>query len=422
MGVEILPGVTVHHIPTKKFKTTQIVVRFTTPLTADVLYQRSLLASILENSSRKYPTPQLINERLADMYGATYRVDVARRGNAHELSFILNVVNDKFLNGDQQLLLRAFEFLNEVIFNPLTEGHRFNELVVAREQRNLCRTIRTMEDDKQEYALMRLQDLYFDEEAQAVPYYGTEAGVMAVTPEALYRTYQDMLYSDQVTIVVMGDVEQEQILSYVDQMPFTSRTAPMMDYFYYQPTHQTIDEKLEIQNVTQSKLTMAYQTGVYIGEVPYYTLQVFNGLFGGFPHSKLFMNIRERHSMAYYASSYIDGYRGELVVQAGIDAENKERVLGQIDTQLHAMAIGKFSDEDFNRTKAMLINQYLTRQDHPSAWREQQYVQWIMPDKDLSQAHYIESIQGVTRDDVATLARRLYLQTIYCLEGNGRYE
>ncbi len=31
-------------------------------------------------------------------------------------------------------------------------------------------------------------------------------------------------------------------------------------------------------------------------------LQLFNGIFGGFPHSKLFINVREKASLAYYAA------------------------------------------------------------------------------------------------------------------------
>ncbi len=52
-----------------------------------------------------------------------------------------------------------------------------------------------------------------------------------------------------------------------------------------------------------------------------FALQVFNGIFGGFPHSKLFMNVREKEHLAYYASSSIDTFRGFMTVQTGIDGK-----------------------------------------------------------------------------------------------------
>lgn len=71
--------------------------------------------------------------------------------------------------------------------------------------------------------------------------------------------------------------------------------------------------------IVQAKLNLAYQTNVYYDEPERFALMVFNGLFGGFPHSKLFMNVREKESLAYYASSSVDTFRGFMSVQTGID-------------------------------------------------------------------------------------------------------
>ena len=65
---------------------------------------------------------------------------------------------------------------------------------------------------------------------------------------------------------------------------------------------------------------------------------VFNGLFGGFPHSKLFLNVREKHSLAYYASSSVEPFRGLLTVQTGIDGKNREKVLRLVNDQLKEIA------------------------------------------------------------------------------------
>ena len=48
-------------------------------------------------------------------------------------------------------------------------------------------------------------------------------------------------------------------------------------------------------------------------------LQVFNGIFGGFPHSKLFINVREKASLAYYAASRLESHKGLLMVMSGIE-------------------------------------------------------------------------------------------------------
>ena len=57
-----------------------------------------------------------------------------------------------------------------------------------------------------------------------------------------------------------------------------------------------VKERQVREPIVQAKLNLAYQTNVYYDEPERFALMVFNGLFGGFPHSKLFMNVRERKS------------------------------------------------------------------------------------------------------------------------------
>ena len=65
------------------------------------------------------------------------------------------------------------------------------------------------------------------------------------------------------------------------------------------------DEKeiIEKLDVKQGKLNIGFRTNIFYGDSEYFALQLFNGLFGGFSHSKLFINVREKASLAYYASS-----------------------------------------------------------------------------------------------------------------------
>ena len=67
--MELVPGITVHFIQSKKFKTNKITVRFTAPLSLDSISSRMLSASMLETANQSYPTAQLFRKRLATLYG-----------------------------------------------------------------------------------------------------------------------------------------------------------------------------------------------------------------------------------------------------------------------------------------------------------------------------------------------------------------
>ena len=146
-------------------------------------------------------------------------------------------------------------------------------------------------------------------------------------------------------------------------------------------------------------------------------MQVFNGIFGGFPHSKLFMNVREKEHLAYYASSSIDTFRGFMTVQTGIDGKNRNQVLRLISTELENIRLGKISELEIEQTKAMLKNQYILALDNAGAWLEKEYLNQLMPQTMLTAEEWIARINAVTIPEIQEVAKRLELQAIFFLEG-----
>lgn len=417
MEEKMMDGVTLTVIPTEKFKTTQVLVRFRSPLTYEKLNRRSLLAAVMESGCQAYPNPVDMNAKLADMYGAIYSVDANRRGTEHTFSLTFNVVNDHYLSGDTHILRDTFALLEQVLFHPDVDNECFNPMVVQRERLHLMDYMQAAMEDKQDYAVMRLQSLLFKDHAQAAPYYGTLQGVQNVSADELYREYKEMLMNDAVDIIVVGDVTMDEVKQYVTPLPFTPRLVTNGSLFYHQALDPDILEEVETQPLTQSKLALGYQTDVYFGEQDYSALLVCNGLFGGFPHSKLFMNVREKESLAYYASSHLDPYRATMLVQAGIERENKEFVINLIQQQLQEIQMGNFDDIAFEQTKAMLLNQYLSGFDQQRVVVERTSQALRFKGLDLSEDGYVARLNAVTRDDVMAVARRIQLQSIYFLEG-----
>lgn len=144
---------------------------------------------------------------------------------------------------------------------------------------------------------------------------------------------------------------------------------------------------------------------------------VFNGLFGGFPHSKLFMNVREKESLAYYASSSIDTFRGFLSVKTGIDGSKRNQVLHLIHEQLESLRNGEVTELELTQTKAMLRNQYLLSLDAPQVAIETAYLDNWMPETKLTDEEWLDRMEKVTIKDIQKVARQIELQAIFFLDG-----
>ena len=113
-------------------------------------------------------------------------------------------------------------------------------------------------------------------------------------------------------------------------------------------------------------MNIGFRTNICYGDEDYFALQVFNGLFGGFPHSKLFMNVRKKASLAYYAASRLESHKGLLMVMTGIETKNFDKALTIIKQQLQAMKNGDFNEEEMKQTKAVIQNQILRRWIRPA--------------------------------------------------------
>ena len=103
-----------------------------------------------------------------------------------------------------------------------------------------------------------------------------------------------MMDNDQIDIFVIGDVVEAEVAALFQNMAFTDRPDQAMPIFYQQAAENIIREKILREPIIQAKLNLGYHTGVYYDQTERIAFMVFNGLFGGFPHSKLFMNVREK--------------------------------------------------------------------------------------------------------------------------------
>lgn len=73
--------------------------------------------------------------------------------------------------------------------------------------------------------------------------------------------------------------------------------------------------------VSQGKLVIGFRLGECMEDPDIAALHVFNSVYGSGTSSKLFMNVRERLSLCYYASSIIDIHKGIMLVASGIEFE-----------------------------------------------------------------------------------------------------
>ena len=422
MAISLQPGVKLTVIPTEKFKTVRLFVRFSTKHQKAVASKRALLTNLLETNSLNYPTQTKVSEKLADLYGASFGLNVSKKGNIHQVNLMMNLVNGKYID-EQGIFEEGIKFIQEILFHPNIKEGTFEQETFQREKENMIDYLESLKEDKQSLAALGLQELYFAEDVdQKTPSFGTKEDLNFLNACDLVQTYHEMMTQDQIDIFVVGDIEKEKAKEAIQTLPFSPRLPLQTDIFYKQELKAEVQEEVLYEPVIQAKLNLAYQTSIYYNDQRRFSLLVFNGLFGGFPHSKLFINVREKASLAYYASSVFDSFRGIVTVQTGIDSKDRSRVLSLIEKQLESLKSGDFTEAELQQTKVMLKNQFLLSLDSSHGLIEIAYLKQWFPELVQDEKEFEQKIMAVNKEDVQKVATDLKLQAIFTIDKEVAYE
>ncbi|MBU8877899.1 insulinase family protein [Bacillus sp. FJAT-29790] len=415
-SIKSMSGYKLHVVKTEKYKTNTLVWKMKAPLNKETVTQRALLPYVLQSNSETYPTTGKLRSYLDELYGATLFVDLAKKGEYHIISFSMEIANEKFLSDNTPLLKKAFQFLAEILTKPNTRGNSFELQTIEKEKRTLKQKIQSVYDDKMRYSNFRLVEEMCSDEPYALHVHGEMDAVEQITPESLYHYYLDAFAQDELDLYVIGDVNEEEVQNFAQELLAFKERAPQGVKSASVNHKDKVHDVREEQDVKQGKLNIGYRTNVVYGDEDYYALQVFNGIFGGFSHSKLFINVREKASLAYYVTSRLESHKGLMMVMSGIDNKNYDRAVRIINEQMEAMRNGDFTEAEIDQTKAVIKNHLLETIDTSRGVVEVLYHN-VVSKKDISLCDWMEKMDQASKEEIVAVANKVNLDTVYFLTG-----
>ncbi|MFT8756256.1 EF-P 5-aminopentanol modification-associated protein YfmF [Leuconostoc pseudomesenteroides] len=408
-------GVNLVVIPTTQFKTLHIAIDFVAPALTSNISARSLLSYLMAVSARQYPTQQEVAQKTIDLYGAQYQTDVYRFGQTHHVRVTLQLPAPDYIDDGNDLLVDAFNFLQEMIFDPLLDGQKFDRKVFVKEQQSLINELESIKDDKPRYAISQLRNITYDVPNLQSSSAGDIDLVKNLTSESLYTAYQNMISNDLVNIVVLGNVNESDVESIIKDWSISPRRLPVLQPFYRQALRPATVEKKQYQrDINQAMLTLAMRLDVPPLDKQRFAAMVMNALLGGSPLSKLFMNVREKASLAYSIYSKWQYDTGFLLIAAGLDADKVVQAEKMIDEEILAIQNGEFEDKVVTSIKKSLINDYLSQQDSPNSQIETAFSR-LLTGSETSESEWIKQVQAVTANDIRLVAKKLQIQSRFIL-------
>ena len=422
---ELLPGVFVSHLRCGKFKTACLSVTLLSQLKRETAAMNALIPAVLRRGTARYGDMEQLAGRLDELYGAAVEPVVRRVGEIHCVGFFASFAESAYLPGGEDLLGPVSALMAEMLLAPNTRGGLLLPRYVDSEKEKQLDLIRSRVNNKRSYAVQRCLEEMCCCEDYAVSRYGDEASCEAIHYKKLTRHYRELIRSCPVEIFYCGQASarrvNEALRDALSGMPrgeldWDIGTDLRMNALEAEP--RCVKERMD---VTQGNLVMGFRLGECMEDPDIPALYVFNAVFGSGATSKLFLNVREKLSLCYYASSALILRKGLLVASSGVAFENFAPARDEILAQLEAVRKGEISDEELDWAKRGVASDLRAMLDSPGEL-EGFWLAQALDGLDYGPAELAGLVEEVTREQVVAVAKSVVCDLIYFLRGEDEAE
>ncbi|MDD6224442.1 MAG: pitrilysin family protein [bacterium] len=409
-----------HLIPTKRFKTITIRVCLRDTIVKEEITLRNFLASFLTYATDTYRTKRELVLHCQDLYALNISTKTYRAGKFNMMNFFMSTLNEKYT--EEGMLEKSIELFADVIFHP-----NFNDLDKFKEAYDFLKqstenALKGLKENPSLYSVTRMLETM----GPNMPYSYREQGYLEdlnnVNLDTLKQYYQKMMIGSLVDIYVIGDFEEEAIVSLLKKyMEFDTFKRPKdSQMIYHSKLPQRTKTVIEKINGNQSKLSIGCKIGELTEFERNYVLTLYNMILGGSSESKFFQIIREKHSLAYYVYSSVTKLDHIMIIRAGITKENFNKTIKLIKKLMKEMEQGKFTEENIEFAKQNYLSLLKEIEDNENAIIETYLAKDLLNLGNIEERK--EEIKKVTKEDIINVSKKVKMDTIYLLEGDKENE
>lgn len=419
---ELIPGVWLTALRSDKFKTGCLSINLLTQLKRETAAFNAVLPFVLRRGTRFHPDMQTIAAELDSLYGTGVEPIVRKIGEIQCIGFYASFPDRKYLPAGSEVFEKTANLSCEMLLAPNTRGGLFLPAYVESEKEKLLELIRSRVNEKRSYAHFRLLEQMCCYEDYAVSRFGTEDTAESIYYQKLTKYYHSLISASPVEIFYCGSMEASKVANILSDA-LSGMTRGEINYdigtdIRMNAVEDKVRSFVDEMSVTQGKLVMGFRLGECMEEPDLAAIYVFNAVYGSGVTSKLFMNVREKLSLCYYASSLVDTHKGIMLVSSGVDFDKVDEAKSEILAQLEAVKSGDISDEELEAARRSVASDLCACLDSQGEL-EGFYLANTIDGLEFSPDELAALVCDVSREDVIKIASSVVLDAEYFLRGGG---
>ncbi len=408
--------VTYIYMQEKKFKTNHVSFKFSMPIDSDKCASLIVLNELMSKSCKKYPSVKTLSRKLSELYDTKVMTNLSQKGKLVVFEVNFNYISSNYLPNNIED--DVIEIMREIIFNPNLKNEEYLKSVISKR----ILEVESIYDDKMQYSIKRMKEILDPKQEILIDVNSTVERLKSVLSENVENMYQEMMSSSNVCITINSDNPREIIDKISSSFKFNNSryNYEHLNVFDVLTDNQFVSET---QNLKQSKLVIGAKLNIDPSD--FIAFQVFNGVFGGFPSSRLFTNIREKQSLAYTVFSAFDPTLNIMFLLAGIDNGDLEKsdqemvseIIHSLNNELCDIKTGNVSSQELEKSKVMLLSTIKSSIDSQIGIQSINYAYYLRGEQ-FNFEDFSQKLASVCVDDIVRLANKVHFNVTYLLRGD----
>ncbi len=262
---------------------------------------------------------------------------------------------------------------------------------------------------------MLIDEVLWPNQALGRDIIGTRETIAALTRDTMLGYVGRQYIPNNTVVAVAGDISHEEVLTSLEQaLADWPRGVPCSWY----PAVEAQDQprlQREYKDAEQCHLCLALH-GLSLFHPDRFILDLLNVVLGEGMSSRLFLELRERHGLAYDVHSYVNHLldSGSMVVYAGVEPKHTESAIGVILDQLHRLE-EQVPEWELTKAKELVKGRLLLRMEDTRSVSSWLGSQELLMNQIFTVDDVISIVDAISPDELKRVAHNLLSTDKLCL-------
>lgn len=277
----------------------------------------------------------------------------------------------------------------------------FPEEEIEKERSVVENEIISVEDDPEESALDVMASLIWKGSGLGQTITGTVSDVENLDRNKILDWYKKFFVHGELNVFVCGNFSESDAEFYLEKLPEHKRKMECVDP---KPVWN-VGNYFVKSGFGQQQIYVSYPMLEKIDEKKYWTMTVFNALFGDSMGSRLFETLREKNGLCYSVYSFFSTYADNGIWSCYASCEKKylEKTFRLMQQELKNLFANEISDSEVEAAKGHLCGEELMGDCDMEFVMRRNQKNYFMGLKLFETEEILSSIRNVTKNDIIEL-------------------